>query len=322
MGSKFATFAGGCFWCMVPPFKEVKGVVNIETGYTGGKTKNPTYQEVCTQKTGHYEAIRIEYDPQAVKYEDLLEIFWRQIDPTDEYGQFADQGPQYHTAIFFHDAEQEKTALASKEALEKSGVFTAPIVTKVLRAGEFYPAEDYHQDYYLKNPLHYQRYKTGSGRAAFLHSTWEQKPDQTYLKKTLNPLQYHVTQENGTEPPFKNEYWDKKEAGIYVDIITGKPLFSSLDKFDSGCGWPSFSKPLGKDTVKYQEDPSHNMHRTEVRAARSDAHLGHVFDDGPNPTGLRYCINSAALRFVKKADLEKAGYGEYLALFTEPGGSK
>ena len=214
MASKYATFAGGCFWCMVPPFKVIKGVQEIETGYTGGKTKNPTYQEVSGKATGHYEAVRIKYDPNIVKYEDLLEIFWRQIDPTDEAGQFADRGPQYRTAIFYHDAEQKEKALTSKEKLEQSGIFPGPIVTEILPAGDFYPAEEYHQDYHLKNPLHYKLYKTGSGREAFLKNTWKEKTAKE-LKERLTPLQYHVTQEDGTEPPFDNEYWDNKEEGIY-----------------------------------------------------------------------------------------------------------
>lgn len=312
---EIATFAGGCFWCMVKPFDEQPGIIKVVSGYTGGTVENPTYKQVCSETTGHYEAVQITFDPSLFPYEKLLELFWQQIDPTDAGGQFYDRGDSYRTAIFYHSEEQRVQAEASKQALQASGRFARPIVTQILPASAFYEAEEYHQDYYKKNSFRYEMYRTGSGRDKFIKTHWKDEGLEKSLRERLTPLQYEVTQNSATEPPFRNEYWDNKAEGIYVDIVSGVPLFSSLDKFDSGCGWPSFTKPLNDDEIMEEIDVTHNMVRTEVRSAEADSHLGHVFEDGPEPTGLRYCINSAALRFIPKNELEKEGYGKYLVLF-------
>jgi peptide methionine sulfoxide reductase msrA/msrB len=289
------------------------------SGYTGGHKEHPTYEEVCSDKTGHYEAVQIQFDPNIFPYEKLLNLFWQQIDPTDPNGQFNDRGESYRTAIFYHNQKQKELAELSKSELEESKKFSKPIVTEILPAKPFYPAEEKHQNYYKKNSLHYQLYKEGSGRASFIKKNWKNNHGKAIA--SLSDIQYNVTQNNGTEAPFTNEYWDTKDEGIYVDIVSGEPLYSSLDKFDSGCGWPSFTKPLKNSELSENLDTSHGMRRIEVRSNSSDSHLGHVFEDGPQDQGgLRYCINSAALRFIPKEKLVEEGYGEYLHTFKNNGG--
>jgi len=311
-----ATFAGGCFWCMVEPFDTRPGVESVVSGYTGGDTENPTYEEVCSNTTGHVEAVQITFDPDIMSYEELVKTFWQQIDPTDPGGQFNDRGESYQTAIFYHNEKQKKIAEKTKQDIEESGKFSKPIVTKILPAKPFYPAEDYHQDYYKKQSFRYRLYKKGSGREDFIEENWRPTVNKADLQEKLTPLQYHVTQENGTERPFQNEYWDNTEEGIYVDIVSGNVLFSSKDQYDAGCGWPSFTKPVDPYQVTSKTDTSHGMVRTEIRSRQSNSHLGHVFEDGPiDKGGLRYCMNSAAMRFIPKKEMEEKGYGKYLYLF-------
>lgn len=301
-------FAGGCFWCTESDFEHVYGVVDAVSGYAGGVIENPDYELVSSGVTKHVEAVKVFYDPEKTSYDVLLYTFWRSINPTDGGGQFVDRGFQYTTAIFY--GNEEEKVLAEKSRKEMEAYFDKPIVTRIIPYTTFYPAEDYHQNYHKTHPVQYKYYRSRSGRDDFLKKQW-----RIPLMKRLTSMQYKVTQEDGTEPAFNNEYWDNKEAGIYVDIVSGEPLFSSLDKYDSGTGWPSFTKPLEPDNIILREDTRWGTTRIEVRSKKGDSHLGHVFDDGPAPLGKRWCINSAALRFIPLQDLEKEGYGQYASLF-------
>jgi peptide methionine sulfoxide reductase msrA/msrB len=310
-------FAGGCFWGTEHFFQQIRGVVGTEVGYANGNTENPTYEEVVSHTTGFAETVKVKYDPEQVDLKLLIELYFKTIDPTSVNKQGNDRGDQYRTGIYYTDQADEAIVKGEVQKLAKN--YSKPVVVETIPLRNFYKAEDYHQDYLDKNPGGYCHIEPGlfemARNANPLPKAKYQKQDKEILKEKLTPIQYDVTQNNATERPYTNEYDKEFRDGIYVDITTGEPLFISTDKFESGCGWPSFSKPITKKVIEEKMDRSHGMTRVEVRSKTGDAHLGHVFTDGPEEKGgLRYCINSASLKFIPKEEMEKKGYGEYLPL--------
>jgi peptide methionine sulfoxide reductase msrA/msrB len=348
-----AVFANGCFWCVEADLEKVPGVVSVISGYAGGSSQEPTYENSAA--AGHREVVLVTYDAAQVSYANLVEHIIKHGDPTDASGSFNDRGQQYAPAIYYENDVEQAVARAVIAAVDDSQVFSVPLPLPVLPRPEFWPAEDYHQDYAQKNPLRYSYYRTGSGRSVFIEKTWGDelsvfthslppekkdmdealpiteskknmstpfaeaswttfvKPDDATLRAMLSADAYRVTQADGTERSGTSPLDKNNEPGIYVDVVSGEPLFSSRDKYDSGTGWPSFVKPISDTTVTLHEDKKLFSTRTEVRSRFADSHLGHVFTDGPAERGgMRYCMNGVALRFIPLGDMEALGYGLWL----------
>ena len=337
METKTMLVAGGCFWCVESDLEKLPGVVEAVSGYAGGSTENPTYQNYG--KGGHREVVEVEYSPMTVSFEEILIYAMKHMDPTDPEGSFGDRGV-YYSPAFYYETEEEKQIIENLiKEVDENGPYDEPLAIAVEARPTFYEAEDYHQNYYkgTVSGLKYKYYRAASGRDTFIekywgddtgpdlfwrtdtsNSAWQNfaKPSDAELRAQLTDIQYKVTQQEGTERAFQNEYYDNKEEGIYVDIVSGEPLFSSTHKFDSGTGWPSFTRPIEYDFVTEHKDFKLIIPRTEIRSAIADSHLGHVFNDAPKELGgIRYCMNSASLKFIPKNEMEAEGYGSFLYLF-------
>lgn len=334
--------AGGCFWCVEADLEKLPGVTAVVSGYAGGRTENPTYENYA--EGGHREVVAVTYDPNTVTFEEILIYAMKHMDPTDGSGSFNDRGEYYSPAFYYKTDEEKEIINALLAEVNEKGPYEKPLAIEVLPDTRFWPAEDYHQNYYKNglSSLKYKYYRNASGRDAFIEEHWGsdtgtdlpwrpaserstrsqswrqsfQKPADDQLKAKLTDIQYSVTQKNDTERAFENEYWNNIRQGIYVDIVSGEPLFSSTHKFDSGTGWPSFTRPIEYDMVTEHTDYKLIWPRTEIRSAIADSHLGHVFNDAPEELGgIRYCMNSAALRFIPKEEMEQEGYGQFLYLY-------
>ena len=318
-------FAGGCFWGTEHFMKQINGVIHTQVGYANGNIKNPTYEQVCNGNTGFAETVKVEYNPRQADLKLLIDLFLKTIDPTSLNKQGNDRGVQYRTGIYYTDKADLSVIKEAVAVLATK--YSEPIVVEIKPLSNFYQAEEYHQDYLDKHPdgychispelFEFARKANMKMEKTMMDVTQKkyQKTDDATLQIRLTAEQYAVTQKNATERAFQNEYWNEKREGIYVDITTGEPLFISTDKFDSGCGWPSFSKPIDKNLIMKKTDNSHGMQRIEVRSKTGDAHLGYVFNDGPaDKGGLPYCINSASLEFIPKAKMKEKGYADYISL--------
>ncbi len=346
---KKAILAGGCFWCVESDLQKYTGVITVVSGYAGGTGENPTYKDYAAR--GFREVVEVTYDATKVSYGNLVEYVIRHSDATDPSGSFGDRGIEYSSAAYFSSPTEKLRAESVVKSIDAKNIYEKPLALYIVPAVTFWPAEEYHQDYAIKNPIRYSYYRNASGRDDFITKHWGTntvptptpevsavsshanitntkimntisshpwehfvKPSDAELRKLLTPLQYSVTQKEGTEKPFVNEYDKTYDAGIYVDIVSGEPLYSSKDKFDSGTGWPSFVKPITQNAVVEKVDKTFFSTRTEIRSKIADSHIGHVFDDGPKERGgKRYCMNSAALKFIPKADMQKLGYGDFLS---------
>ncbi|MGT2934351.1 peptide-methionine (R)-S-oxide reductase MsrB [Streptococcus castoreus] len=310
VNKKVIYLAGGCFWGVEEYFSQVEGVLDAVSGYANGRDETTSYQ--LLHQTGHAETVEVTYDANRISLKDLLLHYFRIIDPTSINKQGNDRGSQYRTGVYYTD--KADSAVIDTVFKEKANNYKKKIVVEKAPLENFIKAEEHHQDYLKKNPNGYCHIDTNEATYPVIDESKYPKPSQEVIKKTLSKEEYRVTQKNETEKAFSNRYWDSFETGIYVDVVTGEPLFSSKDKFESGCGWPSFSRPISPDVLRYKEDKSFNMTRTEVRSRSGNSHLGHVFTDGPKDQGgLRYCINSLSIRFVPKTDMEAKGYGYLLS---------